>query len=332
MKSRVRFDMFPNVKKHSYVIGIDGGATKTAAVLADETGHVLAESVSGPSNFQAIGTETAARAILQSITECCSRAACSPGEVRVVVAGLTGAGREPDQRRMHGALESTASGHGLKFDTMIVVSDALIALEGAFGGGPGAILISGTGSIAFGKKTDGSIVRVGGWGRLIGDQGSGYDIGQSGLVAVCKHLDGSGPDTLLTERVSSEYNLSSQEQIITKVYAGFDIASIAPLVLRAAEENDAVCRNILQRAAADLVDHVKAIVLKMESETKPLRFALLGTMLTTSNMLSILVRRAVSELASVSVQEPQASPARGAVLMALRNPTPPSIASTIRPA
>lgn len=308
------------MKKGILVVGVDGGATKTAAVLADGSGVPLARSVTGPSNFQIIGPEEAGKAILKAVEECCAAAGFKVTEVDAVVAGLTGAGREVDQKRMAEALVTIAASRNVSLKNLRIVTDALIALEGAFRGAPGVILIAGTGSIALGKKSEGSVARAGGWGRVIGDEGSGYAIGRAGMAAICRHLDGRGQSTLLTGMVASTFGLSTQEEIIRHVYReGFDLGSIAPLVLQCAGDGDAVCLAILRSAAADLVDHVRAVLRQMGISDGRARLALAGGVLAGGGLFSKILRRDLAEqFPSIAIHEPELSPAEGAALMAIK--------------
>ncbi|MCX6138463.1 MAG: hypothetical protein NTV54_13325 [Ignavibacteriales bacterium] len=228
--------------KNRFVIGMDGGGTKTAAVLIDKDGSTLAEHVAGPSNFQIIGVEKAAKVIVELVRECCSSAQCSPGDINAVTIGLTGAGRPADQERIGKTVLAAAKTARVKIARLSVESDARIALEGAFKGGAGIILIAGTGSIAFGKDAKGRVHRVGGWGRILGDEGSGFFIGRSGLTAITRHLDGRSPATLLSKMVAKEFGLKTQSDLIAAVYRNnFDVASIAPLVFKVAAKSDEAC-------------------------------------------------------------------------------------------
>ncbi len=305
------------------VIGIDGGGTKTTAILADGRGSILAEETGGPSNFQIVGVDNAAATLFSLVTNVCQKAGRTISEVHAVVAGLTGAGREPDQERMRSALEDHARKFGAQFTRVRIESDARVALEGAFEGASGIILIAGTGSIAFGKTQDREILRTGGWGRLIGDEGSGYVIGREGLAVVSKELDGRGRKTLLTKLVAEQFGLSNQERIIEQVYKdNFDIASIAPLVIRAATDHDLECERILNRAAFELSELVRGLTLRMEHATRgprqkiPLSF--IGSLLINESVFSKIVKHKIEfSLPQIVVRKPQGSPASGAVLMAL---------------
>jgi N-acetylglucosamine kinase-like BadF-type ATPase len=308
-----------------FVIGIDGGGTKTAATLADMQGNVLAEEVGTASNFQIIGVEQAAAALFAVADACCQKAGLSLGQVKTLVAGLTGAGRAADQQRMQKGFESYAQSRGVTFERVVIESDARIALEGAFKGGAGIILICGTGSIAFGKSHSGAVFRVGGWGRILGDEGSGYAIGRDGLNAVTRQLDGRGKKTLLTELVARTFNLRTQEDIITAVYREqFDVASVAPLVIEAAAQHDVECERILNKATFELTEHVRSLVLMLEAASpertrQKIPLAFIGSVISTESVFTkILEHKITFSLPQISLVKPMAPPSYGAVLLALR--------------
>lgn len=313
------------MERQQFVIGIDGGGTKTAASLADLHGNVLAEEVGAASNFQIIGVEQAAEALFAVAEACCQKAGLSLGQVKTLVAGLTGAGRADDQQRMHKGLESYAQSRGVAFDRVVIESDARIALEGAFNGGPGIILICGTGSIAFGKSPDGKVFRVGGWGRIVGDEGSGFAIGRDGLNAVTRQLDGRGKKTLLTDLVARKFNLRTQEEIIAAVYReNFDIASVAPLVIEAAEQHDTESERILNKATFELTEHVRSLVFMLEAASaerarRKIPLAFIGSVISAESVLTKILRHKITfSLPQISIVKPQASPSYGAVLLALQ--------------
>ncbi|MCX6141663.1 MAG: hypothetical protein NTZ35_00440, partial [Ignavibacteriales bacterium] len=239
--------------KNQFVIGMDGGATKTAAMLSDLSGNVLAEDTSGPSNPQVVGFERVGEVIVGLVVELSDRAGCKTNDVVSLVAGLAGAGREGDKDQVKAAIANEARKRKVVMGHVGIETDGRIALEGAFKGKPGIIIIAGTGSFALAKDHKGATHRAGGWGRILGDEGSGYTIGRDGLNAVTKHLDGRGKPTLLTELIASRFGLSNHEKIIGAIYRGnFDVATVAPLVIEAAEAKDAECQRSLNKATFEL--------------------------------------------------------------------------------
>jgi N-acetylglucosamine kinase-like BadF-type ATPase len=320
----IGYTFSPAMKSKQLVVGLDGGGTKTEAILADPSGTILCQKTGGPSNFQILGVEKAATVILDLVQQCSAEANCQAGDIAVVVAGLTGAGREADRNRMLDAVREEMKRRDLSFERVIIESDARIALEGAFGGAAGIILIGGTGSIAFGKGHDGSIYRVGGWGRILGDEGSGYAIGREGLNAVTRQLDGRIRSTILTTLVGQKFGLTSQEKIIQAVYKEqFDVASIAPLVIHGASQHDLECERILNKATFELTEHVRALLLKIEAASRgrarqKIPLAFIGGLLANDTLLRKIVHHRITfSLPQISIVEPESSPAQGAILLGM---------------
>lgn len=302
------------------VIGLDGGGTKTAAELSDGNAVPLATATGGPSNFQVIGIEQAARTILDLVETCCHTVGCSVSRLDSLVAGLTGAGRPGDQARMRDEILAEASRRRVQLNRVRVESDARIALEGATGGKPGVIVIAGTGSIVFGKDRAGMIHRAGGWGRIIGDEGSGYALGREVFRAVAAAWDGRSPRTALPKLLKKSTGLETPDSIITALYReNFDVASVAPLVTAAAAKGDRVARMILVQAADEIVDVVGAVIRKVRGRSKrPISVSFIGSVLSSHNPYSRRVRSLIrKELPGVTIRPPEASPVHGAVLLAL---------------
>jgi len=205
-----------------------------------------------------------------------------------------------------------------------IESDALIALEGAFKGGAGIILIAGTGSIAFGKDEKGNIYRTGGWGRILGDEGSGFFIGKHAMTVVCRHLDGRSAPTLLTAMVAKKFGLKSSTDIISAVYKdNMNIAAIAPLVFEAAKKGDAAASEIIQLSSVELTEHVRALVMKIqggktETVRRKIPLSFIGGLIAEETSLTRALRRQISNsFPNIDIVEPMAPPVYGAVLMAL---------------
>jgi len=312
------------MKLNGFVLGIDGGGTKTLGLIADLSGRILGRAVGGISNPQVIGFKQAAEVVLKVVRDCCRRVGCHPKHLKAVVVGLAGAGREPDRRRAETEIRKLGRKSNVPLRNLRVESDARIALEGALGGESGIVLISGTGSIGFAKGSDGSVHRVGGWGRTIGDEGSGFAVGRAALVAIARAFDGRGQPTMLTNLASKSFGLSNPQSIISKIYQNhFDVSRIAPLVLKAASKGDNVSRGILDDAARELADHVRVLAAKLSQSDKPLggrktNLVLLGGMLESSNYLSRTLRKKIKSLVpTVRIRPAKKSPAHGAVLLAL---------------
>jgi len=308
--------------KPLYIIGIDGGGTETTSVLCALDGVILAEAQGAPSNFQIIGIERTSHTILDLVETCCRSVGCSVSEIGAVVAGLAGAGRSGDQQNMHDGIMDLAHTRNLTINNLIVESDARIALEGAFGGKPGVIVIAGTGSIVFGKDERGKIYRAGGWGRLIGDEGSGYAMGQQAFRAVARSLDDKSTKTKLTKLFEEKFRLNTQEAIIHSLYKeNFDIASVMPTVIDAALKGDKAAKRILDNGALELAEIIEIVLKKMNANIKkpskrPL--ALIGGLLANEQYYSRKVISVIrKKMLPISVRHAESSPVVGAAVMAI---------------
>jgi N-acetylglucosamine kinase-like BadF-type ATPase len=299
-----------------YYIGLDGGGTKTKCVLTDDSLNPIEECQGGPSNFLIIGTHTVSETMLTLIKKCCENHKLELDKIDSVLIGTTGAGRRSDAELLENDFKKYSAEQGANIRSFHVESDARIALEGAFSGAPGSILIAGTGSIMFGKDRRGSIHRVGGFGRYIGDEGSGYVLGRQGLIAASKDYDRRGEKTILTELLKTKFGISNSQELITAVYKdNFDLASAAPLVIDAASDGDQVCLGIVMEQINELLAHIKSMHRLIDE--KEMRLSFIGGLITTDNYYANSFKELIEKnYPDVIVSEPELSPDLGAALMA----------------
>lgn len=221
-------------------------------VLQDATGREISRA-EGPGAVAAQERPRLAAAAVAGVV----RSACASGGVTLpgggLWAGLSGAGREAASRAVTEELERA----GLA-DRVRVGSDVDAAFHAAFSGGPGLLLIAGTGSIALARNARGKAVRVGGWGRHIGDEGSGYALGLGALKSVARAEDGRAAPTVLRDAVLARVGADAADALIPWVAsaAKADVASLAPLVTSAAERGDRAAEALIERALSDLLKHV----------------------------------------------------------------------------
>ena len=231
-------------------MGVDGGATKTLAVVVDVSGHECGRGVAGSGNHESVGFERA----VQNVREAVDAAMLMAGATLPLEAawiGLAGIDRPEDQALFLPRLESLAS-------QMRLTNDAELALA-ALPGWTGIALIAGTGSIAIGRGPTGTIARTGGWGHVLGDEGSGYDLGRQALQAALQAADGRGGQTRLLALIVEHWQLARIEDVLPYMYQHFDkaeIARLSDLVFAADQAGDAVARGILSRSASQLARHV----------------------------------------------------------------------------
>jgi len=297
-----------------HVLGIDAGGTKTVCVLADERGHVVAEARGGGANLQAAGELQVEKVLHQVMDEAIGDRDVRPAAICL---GIAGVDRADDAEAVRGIMRRI----GFKTRTL-VVNDALIALVAGAGDRPGVVVVAGTGSIAYGRDAAARAARAGGWGYLLGDEGGGFWIGRAALAAVVRQFDGRGPKTLLTELVLDQMRLANPTDLIHAVYGGgvhrYAIASIAPVVERAADDGDAVAAEIIDRAAGELAGAASSVIARLGMRGDPFPTVLSGGVFGGLPSLVGKVAAHIAEIAPRSdVRRLEAEPALGAVTLAL---------------
>jgi N-acetylglucosamine kinase-like BadF-type ATPase len=303
---------------HSLVVGVDGGGTKTLGLLADAAGEVLARCKGEGSNQNVIGTEKAARNLAELVSDLAKTAGRSPSEIGSAVLGLAGAGSQKDRQVLGEAIQARLRAMGLPPVPTTIQSDGRVALEGAFNGGAGIVAVAGTGSVVNGKSPDGTTISIGGWGRVIGDEGSGYFIGLEAVKAVSRELDGRGEAGSLRASLSSRFGLETRERIIAAVYREkFDIPSIAPLVLEAAEAADPVALDILSRASRDLALQIVGAIDRLGLK-QGTGIVLIGGLIDHESAYTRMLQSEIRKSSpAVDFRAPLNGPAHGALLLAL---------------
>ena len=297
-----------------YILGVDGGATKTVALLGDMDGNVLARGISGPSNVNAVGFGAACSALENAINMVRMNYA---GEMRALCLGLAGAGRRDEAERFQ-----NWAVHKYSKTVVKVVSDAEILLIAGAPSGPAQALICGTGSIVYGRTITGELIRAGGWGYLFGDEGSGYAIGSAALRAVMQAYDGRGSKTYLSELVLERYGLHTPPELVHTIYGAesprLAVASLADLVEQAAEKDDLVAITILKEAADELTRTVAAIYSNLGASAFPLIMTG-GTILNGQYLKSAFHAACKTQGLEFTAVHYIAEPAEGALKLAMKS-------------
>jgi N-acetylmuramic acid 6-phosphate etherase len=301
------------------ILGIDGGGTRTVALLAarqpGSTWRLLGRGEAGPSNRQTVGTPMALAALEAATQAAFAAAGQKRHRVQAACLGLAGAGRATDHR----ILREWASRFELA-QTVDIIEDAALLLAAGTPAGWGLAVVAGTGSMAYGRCPDGRTARSGGWGPVLGDEGSGYAIALAGLRAVVRAADGRGPATNLTAALLTALELGHPEQLVGLVYEGGNraaLAALAPTVLEIASRGDRVAEEIVTTAVTELASAVVATAKALRlGNTFPL--ALAGGLLIASasyreRFLTTLSGRGLTADPTTLVCEP----AEGAVRLAL---------------
>jgi N-acetylmuramic acid 6-phosphate etherase len=310
-------------------LGVDGGGSHTVALLASaaDSGRwaVLGRGEAGPSNRQAVGDERAFGALGEAVAEAFATAGLPRGPVAAACLGLAGAGRAEDRELVRAWARRADLAREVE-----VTTDAAILLAAGTPDGWGLALVAGTGSIAFGRAADGRSARAGGWGYLLGDEGSGYALALAGLRAVARAADGRGPATALTERLLGKLGLQRPPELVAALYGGAwdrtSLAALAPLVVEAAK-GDEVAASVVAEAARELAQTAAAVVHALGWTGRPFPLALAGGALIAGERYR---DRVLQELRALGAKPDPVTlvhePAEGAVRLALAGggaPAPP---------
>ena len=303
------------------VAGIDGGGSKTRVILADLEGNHLAD-VTGAGSAMAPGRADHCAEVIGSLVRLAvAEAGVSEQKLKALVAGVAGAGRESEARALTAALEDLELA-----DTVAVQGDGEIALTDAFGPGAGIILISGTGSIAYGRSPARVLARCGGWGPAFGDEGSGAWIGRKALAIVASAADGREPATALTGAVLTAAQVNQVEELIPWGIAATprELAQLAPVVFNAASAGDVRANSLVGLAVEELMLHLRALAIKLFGDDRaaiPVAFS--GGILHKGSFIrKKLEQRLKSALPGAQVRAAEILAARGAVKEALMRLSP----------
>jgi N-acetylglucosamine kinase-like BadF-type ATPase len=239
----------------NYLLGFDGGGTKTECVLMDPAGKILARSFAGPSNSSRIGVESAAREIEKAADLCLQELRAARTAVAALGAGLAGTSDPERKEKMRAALAGAFPGA-----TVSIFTDLEMALAAA-GEGPVIVLVAGTGSAAIGRDAQGQIWRTGGYGPLHSDDGSAYDIGSRAVAGAIKEREARGIDSSLGQRILEQLVYESWPDLQQQAARHADnvFPFVFPVVAAAADEGDATAREILVQAAQELASLVQAV-------------------------------------------------------------------------
>ena len=298
-----------------FVLGIDAGGTKTVCLLADGDGRVRASARGAGANLQTLG-ELEVEKVLHEVMD--SVLADERSAPAAICLGIAGVDRPHDNAIIRGIMRRI--GHKAP---VLVVNDALAALvAGAGDDGPGIVLIAGTGSICYGRNEDGRAARAGGWGYILGDEGSGWWIGRQALSAVMRAGDGRGPATILTAGVLAHFAFDQVSDLVQEVYyrdtGRRAVAGLSRVVQGAADDGDVVARQIVADAADELVLAVRSVATRLEMRGLQFPLVLSGSLF---RVLPTLLSDVLVRLAEVAPRsQPKVldvEPAMGAVRLAL---------------
>ncbi len=301
----------------SLVIGIDGGGTKTRALLADEHGERLAEAIGEGSAVRPGQVARSASVIGDVARRVLEIGGAAEGKPRVLCVGVAGVGRKSERQALYEAVAAQQIA-----DEVVILTDFTVAIDDAFGDGPGVLLIAGTGSSAFGRGPAGNTARCGGWGPVIGDEGSGGWIGRRALSVIAAAADGREPETALTGAVLTATECGEASDLIRWAASATPgtLATLAPVVIHVADAGDLRANSIISMAVEELALHVRALARQLfTDERASVPVALTGGLLAKgSSFRKRLEHRLKTAVPGAHLSGDEVDAARGAVRNAVR--------------
>lgn len=304
------------LRSRGAVVGVDGGGSKTHAVVVDADGRIIGEGTSGPSNPLRVGIARAAAAVREAIDKACEAADLRSEGILAAEIGLAGARRTELRERIREALSN------LGIPDVEVVGDADIALYGATDGQPGVVVIAGTGSICCGVNARGKRNCAGGWGPVAGDEGGGAWIARRALRAIAHASDGRGPKTTLMAAACAYFHVTTPEDLSTAIYAptmtNERLAGFGKQVNEAAKAKDQVAREIMAEAGSELGLVVAAVIRNLKLETERFQVAYVGGVFAAGGdlVLGPMCERIHQVAPLAFVAPPRMSPSLAAARMA----------------
>ncbi len=300
-----------------YVIGIDGGGTSTTGLLADLNGNLYAQSRNGPSNFQVIGLDEAIEVIRNVIENLVTSIPSSSSSIQAIYLGMAGVDTAQDANLIRTHIESLNIAQ-----RVYVVNDTEIALVGGVGGERGVVVVAGTGSAAFGCDGEGHKAHSGGWGWILGDEGSAFHIGQQGLQAVIRALEGRGEDTHLIDELIKNWRLTNRDELISalraRTWSRNDVANMAEWVAMTANIGDKISQKIMKHAGEELGLLATSVIKKLQISGE-FCIVLTGGVFQAGEIVCEPLKRKVHSIAPFAkVMPPLYPPVLGAVFMAWR--------------
>lgn len=302
-------------------LGIDGGGTNCRAAIVSEAGDLLGQGQAEAANFLRVGLDKAVAHVTKAVNQACQQAGIEASQISAACIGLAGVSHPDHNRQMLDALKEA-----LPIADIALETDARVALAGATGNQPGVVIIAGTGSIACGINARGRFARSGGWGPIMGDEGSGSYIGRRALEAVMMAYDYRGEPTIMMDPVLKHFGVSSPPELATVIYDSSskekgevqgNIAQLSRIAVKAAQDGDKIALQIMTDAAEELAKTAIAVIEQLRMERDAFRVAYVGGVFEADELILKPLRDEINKVApNAEVAPPLDSPVIGAVKMA----------------
>ncbi|NPV79979.1 MAG: hypothetical protein HPY52_06835 [Firmicutes bacterium] len=301
-----------------YIAGFDCGGSKTRCVICDIDGKIIGEGYGGRGNVSQVGIAEVTKPIKEALKMAADAAQIDSLDLERIVVGMAGISGVTEKELLVDEISRVAQG-----GKVILVGDAAIALAGAIPEMVGIIVIAGTGSNIYGQNQEGRSAQAGGWGPLMGDEGSGYDLGRRALQAVTLAADGRGPSTLLTKLITAHFKVNSPSELVRAVYhpplTPKDVAAIARYVFEAASSGDVVASDIMKECSRALVLGIKAVANSLDMKGGIKVSYAGGVFHYNPSYVAALSDGLKTELPSACLVPPTYEPVIGAILIGLKD-------------
>jgi len=302
-------------ENQKYVVGVDGGGTKTVAALANLEGKILKLAKTGPSNLRNVGIKQAVQNIAFGIKK------VSPKRGKILSTFIGLAAIEEEYRPKKGKIKKEILKRLKNFNRKLEIgSDQSVAFRSGIDEKNGVVLISGTGCVCHGWRNK-KEAKTSGWGWL-DDEGSGFWVGQRGFQAVFKELDGRGSKTLITKLIFKEWKLKNKEDLLKKIYSeNFvrEISLISRIVDKAANKGDKIAKNIMVEAGQELAESAITIIKKLNFKNEKFPLVLIGGMFDSKIVLETVKKEIKKFAPKAKFIQPKVDPVIGAVKLAIEN-------------
>ncbi|HEY7035570.1 MAG TPA: BadF/BadG/BcrA/BcrD ATPase family protein [Thermomicrobiales bacterium] len=304
------------------LLAVDGGQTATKALVARLDGTILGAGRGGPSDHFHIegGVEKNRTAIQGAIAAALAAAGAAGESVAAIGLGLTGAPARGAQTPIVFQIVREV----LATPQVTVVPDYVTNLAGASGGEPGVVLIAGGGAIGYGVTAEGREAIAGGYGFLLGDEGSAFDVGLRAIAAAARADDRRGEPTALQAIVEEHFGIAAIRQITRVVYAaGFSrerISLLAPKVTQAARDGDAAALAVMRAAGEELAQTALGVIRQLFAPAAAVGVYLTGGVFAAGDVLLDPFRASLrSGWPMAEPREPRFPPAVGGLIIAARS-------------
>ena len=307
-----------------YVLGLDGGGTKTTVQVVDCNGKLITEKKSGSSNYKSVGIEKAKININNVMLGAIRNIKISDNIFfKSSCFGLAGNDSKEDASIYHKIIFNSKIGSYLNPLNTIICNDTRIGLAAGSDSKNGVMIICGTGSNCYGINEQGREAKVNGWDYILGDEGSGYEIGIKALRALMRAYDGRGESTLLSKTVLEDLNIKNISELIKWAYSDYfskdRVAAIAKTVCKTAEMGDKISKKILKEEADEAIISVKTVVDKLGLADKEFDLVFVGNVFKCEKYFkSVLMRKLKSKFTKINFKSLTKKPVEGAIKLALR--------------